>query len=664
MPIVINPSVSQVAAQAATAAPVVLQPGSVISARVLQILGDNTVQIAIGGQPIDVLSQVPLQAGQTLQLAVSQTTDGNIRLTVVDQQAGAAPAQAAADSAGAAATADTVTLAPGAAASIAPQTTSTAVAPNIQLTPQEALAVSVAAQSAVTQQTSLATLFANLGVAAGLDNLPPQVQQAVAQVLAQQTSLDQNLTGADIKQAFQNSGLLLEAQLAAGSVLPSGTVPDLKAALIVLRQVLTTSLSSAPATQSALVTQGASVAQVTRATQGALATQGAPTTPGPTAATVAVQPAATPAATAVQIAPQPAAAVAPGVVSAIVAQQVAAASVAVAPVATPAAVVIEQGLQPFVQASSQPVTITLVPEIASTASPAPAPLPASAVAAPHVLVQGAAPQVANFNAVSQIISPAATPPDAAARAAASSVALNLLQEALQSGTLAAINSSRFVFEDSAMLSLLPAVAGARTARVDDADIAPTNVPPPPIRGPLPAAQPVMPATLVSNSPPETAMHHLLADTDGAIARQTLLQVASLPGQSDSAAARLDPTAPRWNFEIPFATAQGTAMAQFEISRDGGGHAVDAAKRVWRARFTLDVEPAGPVHALVSLNSDKTLVRMWAERPATAMQLRAGAAQLSQALSRAELQPGDIVIRDGAPVQTASAPAGHFLDRAL
>jgi hypothetical protein len=56
--------------------------------------------------------------------------------------------------------------------------------------------------------------------------------------------------------------------------------------------------------------------------------------------------------------------------------------------------------------------------------------------------------------------------------------------------------------------------------------------------------------------------------------------------------------------------------------------------------------------------------MWAERPATADQLRAGVAQLSQALSRAELQPGDIVIRDGAPMQAVSARAGHFLDRAL
>jgi hypothetical protein len=56
--------------------------------------------------------------------------------------------------------------------------------------------------------------------------------------------------------------------------------------------------------------------------------------------------------------------------------------------------------------------------------------------------------------------------------------------------------------------------------------------------------------------------------------------------------------------------------------------------------------------------------MWAERPETAMQLRAGAAQLSHALTKAELQPGDIMIGEGKPPQSAPAPAGHFLDRAL
>src|SRR5258708_15209905 len=106
------------------------------------------------------------------------------------------------------------------------------------------------------------------------------------------------------------------------------------------------------------------------------------------------------------------------------------------------------------------------------------------------------------------------------------------------------------------------------------------------------------------------------------------------------------------------------MVQSKIGRDAGGAEVEGAKRAGGARFSLAVEPAGPVHALVALSGDTTSVRMWAERPATAAQLRADAAQLSQALSKAELRPGDIVIRDGAPPQPAPARAGHFLDRAL
>jgi hypothetical protein len=187
--------------------------------------------------------------------------------------------------------------------------------------------------------------------------------------------------------------------------------------------------------------------------------------------------------------------------------------------------------------------------------------------------------------------------------------------------------------------------------------------PPPFRGALPAAQAIASPSLAPDTPLAATMHRLLDDTDAAIARQTLLQVASLPDRTDASGHRIDPTAPQWNFEIPFATPQGTAMAQFEISRDGGNESADPAKRAWRARFTLNVEPAGPVHALITLNGDKTFVRMWAERPATAQQLRAGIGELSQAMTRAELKPGDIVVRDGTPPQPAPARAGHFLDRA-
>jgi len=643
MSIVITPHVQSVAPQGATTAtPVVLQPGSVISARVQQVLTSDIVRIAIGSQSIDVQSQVPLQAGQVLQLAVSQSADGTVRLAVLPPQDGAAASQAAAGGASAAATSDTVTLAPNAVASIAPQSTPAAVAPTIQLTVPEALAVSVAAQAAATQQTSLAPLFANLAVAAGLGNLPPQVQQAAAQLLAQRVSVDQGLTGNDIKQAFQSSGLFLEASLATGS--PASGTPDMKAALIVLRQVLSNSLNGAAAPPN-VTAPAATVTQGTAST--AAAVPQATTMP----AAAAPQGSATPSAT---VAP-PATSTAQPVTASVVTTQGTAA----------AAVIIEQGTQPPVQVSSPSIS-TAAPETTATGSLAPE------VVAAAVSMQGGAaattPDVLDLGAANQTILPPATAADAAARTAASAAALNLLQEAVQSNPLTPfnmLNLSGLVLENGQMMGLLPAVAGgARAVNVDDGDFAHTNVPPPPIGGALPAAQPVLPATLVSNSSAESAMHRLLGDTDAAIARQTLLQVASLPDRADAAGARVDQAAARWNFEIPFATPQGTAMAQFEISRDSGGNEVAAANRVWRARFSLDVEPAGPVHALVSLTGDKTSVRMWAERPATAAQLRAGAAQLSQALSRAELHPGDIIVRDGAPPQPAPARAGHFLDRAL
>src|SRR6202167_1448156 len=103
MPISVNPTVPVIIAQGA-ASGVVLQPGTVITAQVLKILADNLVQIAIAHLPIDVLSEIPLQAGQSLQLAVSQTQAG-IRLAVVGQGASASTGTA---------TPDTVTLATGA----------------------------------------------------------------------------------------------------------------------------------------------------------------------------------------------------------------------------------------------------------------------------------------------------------------------------------------------------------------------------------------------------------------------------------------------------------------------------------------------------------------------------------------------------------------------
>ena len=535
MSISVNPVLPVTAAQSA-APELVLRPGTVVDAEVIKLLSDNLVRIAIENLSIDVLSEVPLSVGQTLQLAVSQTTDGGVRLAVVGPDSGAA----------AGLTADSITLAPEALANAAANTQVSIPPPKNGLTPLERAAVAAAARTAATAQDSLAPLFANLDAVA--DSLPPKLQQAIAQVLAQRTSLDQNLTGDDIKNAFQKSGLFLEASLASGAAPQSSGIPDLKAALVVLRQTLQSALGTSAATAS-------------------------PAVPGADAASL-------------------------------------------------------------LQAKASP---SLVPSLAADAGTREIPPLAGALIADGALATGQAGRIV------------LTAPSLDARSTAGAV-LNLLQEAVQ--------------EIPRQLGNTSLVTGAlRDLHNDDVTVH-TNTPPPPFRGAQPSAQAIASPSIASDAPLATNVHHLLNDTDAAIARQTLLQVASLPDRVDAAGARIDPAGPRWNFEIPFVTPQGTAMAQFEISRDGGGREVEAVKRVWRARFSLDVEPAGPVHALVSLSGERTSVRMWAERPATAAQLRDGAAQLSQALSKAELQPGDIVIRDGTPPQAAPAPAGHFLDRAL
>ena len=186
-----------------------------------------------------------------------------------------------------------------------------------------------------------------------------------------------------------------------------------------------------------------------------------------------------------------------------------------------------------------------------------------------------------------------------------------------------------------------------------------NGPPPPWRGaPLSGQQPAAP-TITLETPPHESAERLLAATEGALARTTLLQAASLPDQQPQ---RIDATQ-RWSFEVPFVSPQGTAVAQFEVSRDPQGTKSDRQLPTWRARFSLDVEPMGPVHALVALAGARASVTLWAERHATAARLNDNAAMLNEALRAAALEPADVLFRVGAPPNVARQAPGRFMDRA-
>ena len=407
----------------------VLQPGSVVNAQVLKILSADLVRIAIASLSIDVASEIPLQQGQTLQLAVTQTKDG-IRLAMVGQGG---------DAAGAAA--DAVTLSPDALADAA-ASRPTIVAPKNALTPAGAC-------SGVGRGAGRGHRAGKPGAAVCQSRRGGFRQQSAAEIAGRRwrrcwrsrPASTKTSTAATSRRRSRNRAFFSRRRWHRVRCLHGG-VPDLKAALIVLRQTL----------QSAL---------------GANAAPGA--TPAP----------ATLNATGASLAPSP-----------------------------------EFDVQEI-----------LLPQ---------ARLPAAA----DIAVPGNAGRSALAAALNAGPSAGAT--------------LNLLQEALQE-----------------LGNPVRAAVAPKDVRGGDVTVH-TNTPPPPFRGALPAAQPVAAPTIAPDAPLATTAHHLLDDTDAAIARQTLLQVASLPDRIDAAAPKIDASAPRWNFEIPFVTPQGTAMAQFEISRDGGG----------------------------------------------------------------------------------------------
>lgn len=515
----VNP-VSQAASTAQAAPDLVLTPGTVVDARVLAVRDANMVRIAIEGLAIDVLSEVVLQPGTNVKLAVSQSGDG-VRLAVVPQD------QAVAGSASA--TGGSVTVV--SSAIVAQLKTAQSSAPTLpnQVLPNaaESAAIAQAVQTAAPKQAGLSPLFANLPVIVASDGVPQPVQNAAAQLLTARPPLDTALTADELRQAFQKSGLLFESSLARGAM-PTGA-PDLKAALVVFRQVLSNWLGQAGATTSA--TPQPSSSQSTTAETPRIASP-------PLAADVAVTDLA----------------------------------------------------ETIVRQNAQGVTRELAPLLRDTGA--------------QVLSE-----LMNRSAASRPQQAVAIPTN-----------------------------------------------GPADVRAGE--------PAPPFRGAALSAQPIAQPSIDPDATPVSMGRQLLDQTDGAIARQTLLQVASLPDRPELAGTNQN-TQPRWSFEIPFATPQGTAVAQFEISRDGGMESEEASSssRVWRARFTLDVEPTGPVHALVSLIGEKTAVRMWAERPETAAQLRASTDALGQALRRAELEPGDILVGEGAPPRPVALRAGHFLDRA-
>jgi hypothetical protein len=176
-----------------------------------------------------------------------------------------------------------------------------------------------------------------------------------------------------------------------------------------------------------------------------------------------------------------------------------------------------------------------------------------------------------------------------------------------------------------------------------------STPPPPTPGgPLSGQQPT-PPTIAPGASAHQVAHALSAGAHAALARLQLSQAASL--QSGGLF-----------FEAPVATPNGTAVAQFQIGQDGGGSAAaGGASATWRAKFSVDAPPSGPVHAELSLSGGRLRVTLTSQSEAARQALQAGQAELTGELAGGEAD--DIAVRfvTGAPAP-APAGVGRFVDR--
>ncbi|HUC48919.1 MAG TPA: flagellar hook-length control protein FliK [Xanthobacteraceae bacterium] len=203
-----------------------------------------------------------------------------------------------------------------------------------------------------------------------------------------------------------------------------------------------------------------------------------------------------------------------------------------------------------------------------------------------------------------------------------------------------------------------------------------SVPMPPFRGAPGVPQAPVAPSLATTAPPREQAAHLLAQTDAAIARQTLLRIVSLPGgeQPSSSSPHNDDNSTRVMFEIPVATALGTGIVPMTVTRDGRKAETSGSLTSWIASFSIDLAAIGPVHVRIALVGERASVTFSAERPHSAELLGADLPLLGAGLRNAQIEPGELrcrvgdaagstgANRDGAARPQAAAP-GMFLDQA-
>jgi hypothetical protein len=180
-------------------------------------------------------------------------------------------------------------------------------------------------------------------------------------------------------------------------------------------------------------------------------------------------------------------------------------------------------------------------------------------------------------------------------------------------------------------------------------------PPPPLRDAQPRGHRADAPTLSDTTSPRDTARTLLHQTDAALSRLKLTQLASQP--ADAARAAMAP--PDFVVELPMLLGHELGIAQLQVQRDARQKERDA-KRGWRVRFAVSFSVIGEVGAQIALLGKTANVLIWADRDATADVLETMLPELEPSLAARGLTVGSVRLRRGPPPPERPA-SGHLLD---
>lgn len=230
----------------------------------------------------------------------------------------------------------------------------------------------------------------------------------------------------------------------------------------------------------------------------------------------------------------------------------------------------------------------------------------------------------------------------------------LRQAVARAGVLAAPKGS----PPDVKTALLQLRAGL-LAMLGDGEVAPVapvvRRPPPPMRDTQPRAMRTDTPNLPEAATPRDAARTLLHQTDAALSRLKLTQLASQPADARAGG----PAALDLTIEVPMLLGHELALAQLSVQRDGKSKD-KPGERGWRLRFAVNFSVVGEVGAQVSLLGGTTSVVLWAAEDETAASLEELLPELGPALTARGLAVGSVKLRRGAPKEAAPA-AGRLMD---